>query len=56
MAVEARAAEFAGVVGHIEQGEFPPRPLHTTECQWCGFAGVCRKEYRSEDDGTAESV
>jgi RecB family exonuclease len=56
MAVEARAGEFAGVVAHIEQGEFPPRPLHATECQWCGFAGVCRKEHRSEDDGAAESV
>ena len=55
-AVEARAAEFAGVIGRIEGGEFPPRPLRPSECQWCGFAGVCRKEYRIEDDGTAEPV
>lgn len=56
IAVETRAGEFAGVVGHIEEGAFPPRPRHPSECQWCGFAGVCRKEYRIEDDGATESV
>jgi RecB family exonuclease len=55
-AVEARAGAFASVVERIERGEFPPRPLRTSECQWCGFSGVCRKEYRIEDDDPAESV
>jgi hypothetical protein len=54
--VEARAGVFADVIERIEQGEFPPQPIKATECQWCGFAGVCRKEHRIEDDGAAESV
>ncbi|ODS57779.1 MAG: hypothetical protein ABS36_04865 [Acidobacteria bacterium SCN 69-37] len=57
LAVEARAGVFADVVGRIEAGVFPPRPRRASECQWCGFAGVCRKEYRIEDDdGAAEPV
>ena len=55
MAVEARAGEFAGVVARIEAGEFPARPVSTSECLWCRYAGVCRKEYQLEDDA-AESV
>jgi RecB family exonuclease len=55
MAVEARASEFAGVVARIEAGEFPARPISTSECLWCRYAGVCRKEYQLEDDA-AESV
>jgi ATP-dependent helicase/nuclease subunit B len=55
MAVEARASEFAGVVARIEAGEFPARPVSTSECLWCRYAGVCRKEYQLEDDA-AESV
>ncbi len=55
-AVAARAGEFAAVVARIEAGEFPPQPRRTSECQWCGYAGVCRKEYRLEDDEAAESV
>ncbi|HUR20800.1 MAG TPA: PD-(D/E)XK nuclease family protein [Vicinamibacterales bacterium] len=55
MAVEARAGDFAGVVARIEAGEFPARPISTSECLWCRYAGVCRKEYQLEDDA-AESV
>lgn len=58
-AVLAKAGAFATVVEHIEAGEFPPRPRTLSECQWCGFAGICRKEYRVEetvDDDTAEPV
>lgn len=55
LAVEARAATFADTVGRIEAGRFPPKPLEITECDWCSFAGVCRKEYVREDDA-AESV
>jgi RecB family exonuclease len=58
LAVEARASEFAGAVSRIESGAFPPRPRNTSDCQWCPFAGVCRKEYRleSENDEAAEPV
>ncbi len=49
-AVETRAGEFASVVAHIEAGEFPARPISTSECGWCRYAGVCRKEYQLEDD------
>jgi RecB family exonuclease len=55
-ATTIRAQMFAKQVEQIEAGEFPPRPLSTAECQWCGFSGVCRKEYRIEDDETADAV
>jgi hypothetical protein len=53
--VQTRASEFAGVVARIEAGEFPARPRSTSECGWCRYAGVCRKEYQMEDDA-AEPV
>lgn len=52
----ARASEFADIVAHIEAGEFPPRPRRPGDCTWCRYAGVCRKEYRLEDDEATESV
>lgn len=55
-AVVARAGQFADLVEHIEAGEFPPRPRKTGDCAWCRYAGVCRKEYRLENDDAAESV
>jgi RecB family exonuclease len=54
--VMTKASDFAGTVERIESGAFPPRPKKTSECQWCGFSGVCRKEYRIEDDEAAEPV
>ena len=56
VAVLALATEFAGVVERIETGQFPPRPRQPADCQWCGYAGVCRKEYRVEDDDAADAV
>ncbi len=56
LAVDSRAAGFAGAVASIEAGQFPPRPRRTGDCAWCGVAGVCRKEYRLESDEAAESV
>jgi len=52
------ASDFAGAVQHIEDGQFPARPLRPSECGWCGYAGVCRKEYAagSEDDDAADAV
>ena len=55
-AAEARAQVFAAAVERIEAGVFPPQPLTTAECQWCGYTGVCRKEYRTEQDEAADAV
>lgn len=55
-AVTARATEFAKKVDDIEAGVFPPRPKQAGDCQWCAYAGVCRKEYVAQDDETTESV
>jgi RecB family exonuclease len=56
-AVLARVASFAAVISDIEAGRFAPDPKHPGECQWCGFKGVCRKEYRIEnDDEAADAV
>jgi RecB family exonuclease len=56
IAIEDRAGQFAAHVGHIEAGRFPAHPQHVGDCTWCPYAGVCRKEYRSEDDDAADSV
>jgi RecB family exonuclease len=56
MAVLARASDFAGQVERIEAGEFPPRPRRPGDCQWCRYAGVCRKEYVVDRDEAAEPV
>ncbi|MEO8070883.1 MAG: PD-(D/E)XK nuclease family protein, partial [Acidobacteriota bacterium] len=55
-ALVARLSDFVSKVELIEAGEFPPSPVRAGECQWCQFAGVCRKEYLSDDDEPAESV
>jgi len=55
-AVLSRVEQFAAMVDHIESGAFPPKPRRLEMCGWCRYAGVCRKEYRAEDDGAAESV
>ena len=52
----ARASQFADIIEHIEAGEFPPKPRKTGDCAWCKYAGVCRKEYRLEDDEATETV
>jgi RecB family exonuclease len=51
--VRSRAAAFAAAVERIESGAFPARPRHASDCQWCGYAGVCRKEYRSDEHEAA---
>lgn len=56
MAVHARALVFSRTVEQIEGGAFPPRPRTTAECQWCGYSGVCRKEYRIDEDETTDAV
>jgi RecB family exonuclease len=54
--VAGRVSAFADAVEHIEGGRFPAKPVDVNKCGFCGFAGVCRKEYWSEADESAESV
>ena len=54
--VAGRVSAFADAVEKIEAGQFPARPVDVAKCGFCGFAGVCRKEYWSEADESAESV
>ena len=54
-AIAARASDFAAAIEKIEAGTFPPQPKRPADCQWCRYAGVCRKEYLLEDDA-AEPV
>jgi RecB family exonuclease len=55
--VHSKAVAFADAIGRIERGEYPVRPLRTSECVWCGFAGVCRKDYAtSNDDEPADAL
>ena len=46
--IAARASDFAAAIDRIEAGEYPPAPLRPGDCQWCRYAGVCRKEYATE--------
>jgi len=36
-------------VAAIERGEFPVNPDEPFRCQWCGYAGVCRKDYVGDE-------
>jgi len=33
----------------IERGEFPVQPDEPFLCNWCGYAGVCRKDYVGDE-------
>ena len=39
------ARKFVAAVGQIEAGAFPVRPQSEFRCQFCDYAGVCRKDY-----------
>ena len=36
-------------IDRIERGEFPVQPDEPFLCQWCGYAGVCRKDYVGDE-------
>jgi RecB family exonuclease len=55
IAVHARAAAFAAHIEQIEAGQFPARPKHPGECQYCRYSGVCRKEYSPATDVASEA-
>lgn len=44
---EARARLFE-VVDAVTRGSFPPRPHEITDCRYCAFPSVCRKDYVDE--------
>jgi hypothetical protein len=42
-------ATLLAVVDAIERGEFPVRPDEPFLCNWCAYAGVCRKDYVGDE-------
>lgn len=40
---------FLAAIDGIERGEFPVRPDEPFRCQWCAYAGVCRKDYVGDE-------
>lgn len=48
-AADAQAATFVDAVERIERGEFPVKPHNPFRCQFCDYAGVCRKDYIGDE-------
>jgi RecB family exonuclease len=48
-AAETQARAFVGAVEAIEAGVFPVRPKSEFRCQFCDYAGVCRKEFAGDE-------
>ena len=46
---DAQAESFVAAVEQIEMGMFPVRPLNEFRCQFCDYAGVCRKDYVGDE-------
>jgi len=42
-------ARLLAVVDGIERGEFPVQPDEPFLCNWCAYAGVCRKDYVGDE-------
>ena len=42
-------ARFLAAIDGIERGEFPVDPDEPFKCRWCGYAGVCRKDYVGDE-------
>ena len=42
-------ARFLDAVEAIERGAFPVQPDEPFRCRWCGYAGVCRKDYVGDE-------
>lgn len=40
---------FLAAIDGIERGDFPVRPDEPFRCQWCAYAGVCRKDYVGDE-------
>jgi RecB family exonuclease len=48
-ALDQGVARFVAAVEGIERGEFPVRPEEPFLCTWCGYSGVCRKDYVGDE-------
>jgi ATP-dependent helicase/nuclease subunit B len=48
-ALEEGAQRLVAAVNGIERGDFPVRPEEPYRCMWCGYAGVCRKDYVGDE-------
>ena len=48
-ALKEGQGRFLEAIDAIERGEFPVRPDEPFRCQWCGYAGVCRKDYVGDE-------
>ncbi|BCS35473.1 hypothetical protein TBR22_A47000 [Luteitalea sp. TBR-22] len=44
-----QARQLVEAVEQIERGEFPVRPHSPFRCQFCDYAGVCRKDYVGDE-------
>jgi RecB family exonuclease len=42
-------ARLLGAIDEIERGEFPPTPIEPFRCTFCGYSGVCRKDYVGDE-------
>ena len=40
---------LVAAVDGIERGEYPVRPDEPYRCRWCGYAGLCRKDYVGDE-------
>jgi hypothetical protein len=48
-ALDDGQTRLLATVGAIERGQFPVEPEDPFRCTWCGFAGVCRKDYVGDE-------
>jgi RecB family exonuclease len=48
-ALEEGAQRLVAAVDGIEAGQFPVKPDEPYRCMWCGYAGVCRKDYVGDE-------
>ena len=46
---DEQARQFVEAVDLIERGEFPVKPHSPFRCQFCDYAGVCRKDYVGDE-------
>jgi RecB family exonuclease len=48
-ALEDGEKRLVGAVDGIERGDFPVKPEEPYRCTWCGYSGVCRKDYIGDE-------
>jgi hypothetical protein len=41
--------KLLAVIDAVERGEFPVQPDEPFLCNWCAYAGVCRKDYVGDE-------